>query len=120
MQDQPPPQKNNGVPIWDLVISDATPGDAASPLIALMLADMRERDRVGRERYGAPLQANNGRDYLTDAYQENLDMCAYLRQGIEEDKVKYGVTNRNAAETYDAAMRLLLKLRKRILERDGK
>jgi hypothetical protein len=65
--DQPPPTAGSGRPIWELVI-----------------ADMHERDRVGRARYGTPLQAGNGRDALVDAYQEALDMVAYLRQAIEE------------------------------------
>lgn len=67
IEDQPPPKAADGPPIWDLVI-----------------ADMRERDRVGRERYGTPLQANNGRDALVDAYQEALDLAVYLRQAIAE------------------------------------
>ena len=66
---QPAPQENESIPVWDLVI-----------------ADMRERDRVGRQRYGTPLQANNGRDALVDAYQEALDLVVYLRQAIEERK----------------------------------
>lgn len=45
---------------------------------------MKERDRVGRERYGVPLQAGNGRKALVDAYQEALDQVVYLRQEIEE------------------------------------
>src|SRR4051812_20566818 len=65
--DQPPPTQTTGVPVWELVI-----------------ADMQERDRVGRERYGTPLQAHNGRDALVDAYQEALDLVVYLRQAIEE------------------------------------
>lgn len=67
IQDQPPPKKNQGPAVWDLVVSD-----------------MRERDRIGRERYGTPLQAHNGRDALVDAYQEALDLCVYLRQAILE------------------------------------
>jgi hypothetical protein len=65
--DQPAPQPNADRGIWDLVI-----------------ADMHERDQVGRERYGTPLQAHNGRDALVDAYQEALDLVVYLRQAIEE------------------------------------
>ena len=65
--DQPPPRPNANKPVWEMVI-----------------ADMRERDRVGRERYGTPLQTNNGRDALVDAYQEALDLVVYLRQEIEE------------------------------------
>jgi hypothetical protein len=64
---QPAPLPTDGPAIWDLVI-----------------ADMRERDRLGREKYGRPLQAHNGRDALVDAYQEALDLCVYLRQAIEE------------------------------------
>jgi len=68
---EPPPKKNDGVAIWDLVI-----------------ADMRERNRFGIEQYGTPLQAFNGRNALIDAYQEALDLVVYLRQKIEEDKAK--------------------------------
>jgi hypothetical protein len=65
--DQPPPVPNERPAVWDLVI-----------------ADMRERDAVGRHRYGTPLQAHNGRDALVDAYQEALDLVVYLRQALEE------------------------------------
>jgi hypothetical protein len=64
---QPLPTPNSGRPIWELVIED-----------------MRRRDAVGRQRYGTPLQAHNGRDALLDAYEEALDLCVYLRQVIEE------------------------------------
>ncbi len=50
----------------------------------LVMDDMRERDRVGRARYGTPLQPHNGRDALVDAYQEALDLAVYLRQAIYE------------------------------------
>lgn len=66
---EPPPIHNDGVPIWELVI-----------------ADMKERDNVGRQRYGTPLQAHNGRDALVDCYQEILDTAVYIRQLIEERK----------------------------------
>lgn len=67
IQDQPTPVTNSSTPIWELVIQD-----------------MKERDQVGRERYGTPLQAFNGRDALVDAYQEALDLAVYLRQAIVE------------------------------------
>lgn len=68
---QPAPQSNTSTPIWELVI-----------------ADMRERDHVGRQRYGTPLQANNGRDALVDLYQELLDAVIYIRQVITEREGK--------------------------------
>ena len=66
---QPEPTHNDEPAIWPLVI-----------------ADMEARDRVGREKYGTPLQTNNGRDALVDAYQEALDLVVYLRQELEERK----------------------------------
>jgi hypothetical protein len=65
--DQPAPVPNERPAVWDLVI-----------------ADMQNRDRIGRERYGTPLQPHNGRDPLVDAYQEALDLAVYLRQAIAE------------------------------------
>jgi len=46
----------------------------------LVIEDMKDRDRIGREKYGTPLQPHNGRDSLVDAYQ------VYLRNEIEERK----------------------------------
>ncbi len=67
---EPAPQVVEGAPaVWDLVV-----------------ADMKERDHVGRAKYGVPLQAGNGRDSLVDAYQEALDLAVYLRAAIEERK----------------------------------
>lgn len=70
MSEQPKPTPTSGAPIWELVV-----------------ADMKERDRIGRERYGTPLQAHNGRDALQDAYEEALDLAVYLRQAIEERRL---------------------------------
>jgi hypothetical protein len=70
INDQPPPVPNEKPDVWSLVIDD-----------------MRERDHVGRQRYGTPLQPNNGRDALVDAYQEALDLAVYLRQEIEERRI---------------------------------
>lgn len=43
---------------------------------------------MGLKKYGTVLQPNNGRDALVDAYQEALDLVVYLRQRIEEDRIK--------------------------------
>jgi hypothetical protein len=67
IEDQPPSIPNDSTPVWELVIED-----------------MRQRDLVGRERYGTPLQTMNGRDQLVDAYQEGLDFVVYIRAAIEE------------------------------------
>lgn len=48
--------------------------------IAPVAADMAERRDLGIARYGTPLQYGNGRDPWVDAYQEALDLVAYLWQ----------------------------------------
>jgi hypothetical protein len=50
----------------------------------MVIEDMKARDNLGRERYGTPLQIDNGRDFLIDAYQESLDLVVYLRGEIEK------------------------------------
>jgi len=50
----------------------------------LVIADLEERMEMGIEKYGCPLQPNNGRDPLIDAYQEAMDLVLYLRQAIFE------------------------------------
>jgi hypothetical protein len=66
-EEQPAPQRNTHPAVWPLV-----------------LADMRQRDQMGRDRYGTPLQPHNGRDALVDLYQELLDAAVYCRQVIYE------------------------------------
>ena len=65
--DQPLPTKNDNPIIQDLLIKD-----------------IQERTQIGIKRYGTALQAHNGRDALTDAYQESMDLSAYLRQCLFE------------------------------------
>lgn len=69
---QPPPKPSKG-DCWKLVIGD-----------------MELRRFEGIERYGTPLQPNNGRDALLDAYHEALDMAVYLRQALLERQLRKG------------------------------
>jgi hypothetical protein len=98
--DQSPPVASDHRPSWELVIklvermNWADENDSMIGMLGqnkrvrdLLLADMRERDRVGRERYGVPLQAGNGRRHLVDAYQEQLDKIVYLMTWLEENGI---------------------------------
>src|SRR5690348_1533331 len=67
IEDQPPPVPGDGQSIHDLV-----------------MRDVADRKALGLARYGTLLQAHNGRDALTDLYQELLDAACYIRQVIEE------------------------------------
>ena len=61
---------------------DPAPGQ--EDVVDLVLEDIEERVRMGREKYGTKLMTFNGRDPLVDAYQEALDLVFYLRQAIAE------------------------------------
>lgn len=50
----------------------------------LVQHDINARDLFGLSKYGTRLQPHNGRDALTDAYQEALDLVVYLRQALYE------------------------------------
>jgi hypothetical protein len=87
--DQPPPTPNEGEAVWPKVIEAVKLAQERSTLMgddelaaryAPVIADMEARDRLGRERYGTPLQPFNGRDALRDLYEELLDASAYAMQ----------------------------------------
>ena len=65
--EQPDPIQNEKPAVWELVIKD-----------------MNDRDQWGRSKYKTPLQPFNGRDVVTDIYQELLDACVYMRQLLFE------------------------------------
>lgn len=90
---EPPPVQNQERPTWELVVDD-----------------MQERDRVGRARYGTPLQAHNGRRQIVDAYQEALDLVVYLRCEIAE-RDALGATHAALLESHESLQVLLLELR---------
>lgn len=71
--DQPPPRPSSAPPIWPEVIARAH-AEGLSPDV---IADMRERDQFGRDKYGTALRRDNGRDFGVDLYQELLDACPY-------------------------------------------
>jgi hypothetical protein len=91
--DQPPPvPQPQRRPAWEIVIEHverrrAEGAYGTAPAVGLLIADMRERDQVGRARYGTPLTSGNGRDHLIDALQEQLDACVYLANDLDEHGV---------------------------------
>lgn len=90
--DQPAPvARPDRRPAWDLVIEHVEGRRAAfsslrstDALVDRVIADMRDRDAVGRARYSVPLTSGNGRDHLQDAYAEALDMIVYLAAELDE------------------------------------
>lgn len=69
LPDQPPPTPGTG-DLWRELID-------AEPLPSHVRAMCEERRQLGIERYGTPLQRDNGRDFRTDLLQELLDAAVY-------------------------------------------
>lgn len=67
-------------------VKQSVPKGKGNPILGMVLADLTNRALEGKEKYGEPLLANNGRNALWDAYQEALDLAMYLRQAIEEQE----------------------------------
>lgn len=70
------------------------------PIQMQVMGDLHERMEFGARKYGTPLQANNGRNALQDAYEEVLDLACYLKQRLVEEEdvaplgaVRVGYTN---------------------------
>ena len=58
------------------------------PIWELVIQDMAERDKIGRNRYGEALTVETNMDALQYAYEEALDLAVYLRCEIERRKPK--------------------------------
>lgn len=48
--------------------------------------DMAEREVVGWQNHGKPLLADDGRDWLQEAYEECLDMAVYLKAQLMQPR----------------------------------
>ncbi len=78
---EPMPVATDRTPSWERLIAYTK---WKAPRATVLLADMAERDRFGRAKYGVPLTSGNGRNHLIDAYQELLDFAVYLTNDLDE------------------------------------
>lgn len=126
IEDQPPPKATTLRPCWEMVIDDvldtAVPDGIAMTIVDRVITDMRERDAVGRQRYGVPLTADNGRDQLVDAYQEGLDQSVYMRAFIEEnadnDRLFAHISMQTVRRLYERHLQDMIVLRDLIETRE--
>lgn len=119
------PTEGTGPEVWPLVIEDvrglvgfhlwAWWQDGPNPALEALIADMRARNALEWKRYGTPLRVHNGRDPLTDAYQELLDAAAYLCQYMEQPQVDGELRNLYRWTLADA-----YTLRRLLMERAGR
>ena len=122
LKPEPPPKNNGSHEVWPLVGAMIKSWFGLNlrqwdSHIDLLLGDMEARDQQGREKYGVPLQLHNGRDALTDAYQEALDLCVYLCQHIFEHS--FGDLPKSHMEMFWKAVMVAADIRKVLAERDG-
>ncbi|MGR8921989.1 MAG: hypothetical protein ACU85V_20425 [Gammaproteobacteria bacterium] len=85
-------------------------GKGWRPELGALAGDLRARYVEGLKKYGTPLMTGNGRDALWDAYQEALDLVMYLRQAASE---------RREAGLYPEALKIAIRLRRELTERDA-
>ena len=76
---QPLPTEG-AVCVQDAWVEHWSTEDAHRALKADLIAYTAERKALGVKRYGRALETHNGRDALTDAFEEAFDLCMYLGQ----------------------------------------
>lgn len=107
---------------WEMIREQRPPvtTDGSGPAVwDLVIEDMRQRNADGTAKYGTPLRTFNGRDPLTDLYQELLDAVVYCRQEkARRDKLREqdGYTLTVLVAERDEARMLVQSL---TAERDG-
>jgi len=80
---QPPPTPGNG-DMWAEILAILPADDPLRPHAAA-------RRQMGIDKYGVPLQANNGHNVVRDLFEEQLDSIVYAQQwsievmGIDSD-----------------------------------
>ncbi|HEV2172793.1 MAG TPA: hypothetical protein VGR71_04460 [Nitrospira sp.] len=83
---------------------------SGSEIYQLVLHDIITRSEFGARKYGHALRTTAKVDFLTNAYQETLDLLIYLRAEIEERSRNTAVTEA-FSETQDQLDRAMLNAR---------
>lgn len=111
---EPEPLKTESPAVWPLVIRSVPTILTDGPvwLEQRLMEDMQARHESGVEKYGTPLQVENGRRADVDAYQEALDLCVYSRQQVERTGLGAWRTIHNEAVGLAAAILYQMELEK--------
>ena len=115
---EPAPTTNKHEAVWEVVIRDIKSAGIDPRIDALLVEDIRERDRAGEKKYGTRLQPLNGRDAIVDAYQEALDLVVYLRQRLLELPLLGAVSDMLLENVYRDSLSIVRRLRTSLLWRD--
>jgi hypothetical protein len=109
---QPDPVKNNHHPVIEVVRESL---DYDHPIVD----DLNKRALLGKERYGVFLQPFNGRDALTDLYEEALDAVMYSAQLAIEKKISRSSDFVESEDLYEIAVRFAEAVKKHMNGRDS-
>ena len=111
---EPAPVKTDSPAVWPLVIASVESIIPEAPhwVRVMLRTDMQSRHESGVEKYGVPLQVENGRRADVDAYQEALDLCVYSRQQVERTGLGAWHTIHNEAVGLAAAILYQMELEK--------
>lgn len=85
---QPKPQRK-GVIVYGHLRADLVDCQFSYELIELV----EQRYYQGLVKYGQPLMSDDGRDTLSDAIQESIDLLYYIEKGILQGKDWYYILN---------------------------
>jgi hypothetical protein len=88
---EPEPIENDNPPCWDEVVEYYSKTFPSHQYKDDIINLMYERDAFGREKYGRPLRAFDGRNSFKEILQEELDGLVYDQKAIDEGKDKYGI-----------------------------
>jgi hypothetical protein len=88
---QPAPIENDNKPCWETVIKLYTQEFSNHQYKDAIVDLMYERDWFGRNKYGKPLRAFDGRDSFKEVLQEIADSIVYSQKAIDEGKDRYGI-----------------------------
>lgn len=101
----------------DYIKRDAAINGGADEAEEAMCRALLERKAYGIKKYGKPLQTENGRDALLDAWEEAVDLTSYLAQLMLEPSVPGHLS---ANDTFESAYDIFRDLTARRLVRGDK
>lgn len=114
---EPAPVRTDSPHVWPAIIASLPYQLAETPnhVVHALSEAMQDRHEFGLQKYGTPLQVENGRNHGNDALQEALDGCAYsYAQAAKTNSAAWWVIHHTFL---DLAARILYQLRLEEAER---